>query len=165
MRGIKMGEILVDQGVLTPEQVSHILAEQRDTARPFGELAEALYGVSPRTIEDAWVTQYLDVVGITDLEQVRIDVDCLRVLNRRQAWQFHLLPLNRDGGELTMATDEFSIARALSFATRAISEEVFLVVATRRQLREFLMRHFPVPRELAEFSERLARPAEATRQG
>lgn len=159
MRGIKIGEILVDQGVLTPEQVEHILSEQRDTARPFGELAEALYGVPPRAVEDAWVTQYLATVGTTDLTQVRIDVDCLRTLSRRQAWQFHLLPLNRDDGELMMATDESSMARALSFATRAIGEEVFLVVATRRQLREFLMRHFPVPREIAEFSDRLARPA------
>lgn len=159
MRGIKIGEILVDQGVLTAEQVEHILGEQRDTARPFGELAEALYGVPPRAVEHAWGTQYLATVGTTDLTKVRIDVDCLRTLSRRQAWQFHLLPLNRDDGELTMATDEASMARALSFATRAIGEEVFLVVATRRQLREFLMRHFPVPREIAEFSDRLVRPA------
>jgi hypothetical protein len=156
-RGIKIGEILVLHGVLNREQVRQILDEQRESARPFGDLAERLFGVSPKAIEEAWVAQYLSTVGITDLDEIQIDIDCLRVLSRRQAWQFHLLPVMRMGGELTMATDEQNIVRALNFATRSIGEDVHLIVTTRRQLREFLMRHFPVPREIAEFSDRLAR--------
>jgi len=157
MRGIKIGEILVLHGVLTRDQVELILEAQRETSRPFGDLAERMFGVCPKAIEDAWVAQYLSTVGITDLDDVNVDVECLRVLSRRQAWQFHLLPVNRDGGELTMATDEGNMVRALNFATRSVGEDVHLIVANRRQLRDFLMTHFPVPREIAEFSEKLAK--------
>lgn len=157
-RGIKIGEILVEQGVLTPDQVEAILSEQKRSARPFGDLAERLFGISPRAIEDAWVTQYMDVVGTTDLSSVRVDVNCLRVLNRRQAWQFHLLPLHRDDGELAMATDDRDIPRALNFASNTVDESVHLLVAERHQLREFLMKHYPVPIEVALFSEKLRRP-------
>lgn len=155
-RGVKIGEILVEQGVLTPDQVQQVLAEQKRCSKPFGDLAERMFGISAKAVEDAWVEQYLDTVGSTDLRTTRVDVTCLRVLNRRQAWQFHLMPLNRDDGELALATDDQDLVRALNFATRSIDEVVHLLVAERRQLREFLMLHYPVPTEIAQYSERLA---------
>lgn len=158
LRKIKIGEVLVEQGVLTAEQVEEVLAEQKNSARPFGDLAERMFGISPRAVEDAWVVQYLDTVGTTDLDEVSVDVNCLRVLNRRQAWQFHLLPLNREGGELSIATDDQNVVRALNFATNTIDEAVHLLVAEREQLREFLMKHYPVPLEVAHFADRLVKP-------
>lgn len=156
-RGVKLGEILVEHGVLTPAQVRKVLSVKRRTGRPFGELAESLFGVAPGVVEEAWVTQYVQTVGITDLDKMRIDPACLGVINRRQAWQFHLLPISREGGELAVATDEPSLLRALLFTTRSLREPVFLLVATPLQLREHLMRYYPVPRELADLSDRLAR--------
>ena len=35
-------------------------------------------------------------LGVTDLGELRVEEDCLRLLNRRQAWQFHVLPTHRD---------------------------------------------------------------------
>lgn len=154
---IKIGEILMEQGVLNAKQVNLILSEQRATSRPFGDLAERMFGVDARSVEDAWVLQYLETVGTTDLEEVEQDLGCLRLLNRRQAWQFHLLPVQREDGELSMATDAENVVRALNFATRSMDESVHLLIAERRQLREFLMRHYPVPREIAEYSDRLKR--------
>jgi hypothetical protein len=90
-QGIPLGEILIEQGILTRKQVDHLLNVQRSCHRPIGDLAERLYGVSPKAVEDAWVEQYLRTVGVVDLNDVTIDVDCLRLLNRRQAWQFHVL--------------------------------------------------------------------------
>ncbi|MFN4242176.1 MAG: hypothetical protein ACK4PI_02955 [Tepidisphaerales bacterium] len=156
-RGVKIGEILVQHGVLTPAEVREVLSVQRRTGRPFGELAETLFGVPPDAVEEAWITQYVRTVGLTDLDRLKVDPACLSVVNRRQAWQFHVLPVSRQRGELTLATDEASLTRTLLFATRAIREPVFLRVAAPRQLRDYLMRYYPVPRELAELSDRLAR--------
>ena len=52
MAGIPIGQLLVQQGVLTHKQVQHILEVQRLSHRPFGDLAERLYGVSPEAVED-----------------------------------------------------------------------------------------------------------------
>ena len=98
MPGIQIGQLLVEQGVLTERQVKHVLQVQKMSHRPFGDLAERLYGIDPKAVEDAWVQQYLRMAGVVDLEDVDIDAECLRVLNRRQAWQFHLLPLRRERG-------------------------------------------------------------------
>jgi hypothetical protein len=152
-RGIPIGQLLVEQGVLTDEQVRHILVVQKESHRPFGDLAERLYGVDPKAVEDAWVEQYLRTVGITDLDSIRIDTDALRVLNRRQAWQFQLLPTNRENGTLDLATTSDNLVRATNFSARRIDEPIFFLIAERDQLRDFLMKHYPVPDFIAEYSE------------
>ena len=155
MQGIPIGQLLVEQGVLTAEQVKHILTVQKASHRPFGDLAERLYGIAPEAIEDAWVQQYIRTAGVVDLDDVTFDADCLRLINRRQAWQFHLLPAHRDGEHLHAATDAEHLIKAVNFASRRIDEAVFFLVADRNQLREFLMKHYPVPEHIAQFAERM----------
>jgi len=155
MQGIQIGQILIEQGVLTEAQVRHILQVQKVSNRPFGDLAERLFGIDPRAVEDAWVEQYIRVTGVVDLSEQEIDTDCLRVLNRRQAWQFHLLPMHRDEQSLSMATSAEDLVRSVNFATRTIQEPVHFLIAEREQLRTFLMRYYPVPQFLAAYAERL----------
>jgi MSHA biogenesis protein MshE len=150
-----MGQLLVEQGVLTKAQVAQILEAQKTSHRPFGDLAERLFGVDPQAIEDAWVEQYLRTTGVVDLNDVRIDTECLRLLNRRQAWQFHALPTNRDGGDLGIATSPENLVRAVNFTSKTIDEPVYFLIAEREQLREFLMRHYPVPNFIAQYAESL----------
>lgn len=153
-KGIPIGELLVQQGVLTARQVQHILTVQKSSNRPFGDLAERLYGISPKLVEDAWVVQYVATVGKADLDELDFDEQCLRMLNRRQAWQFHLLPVRHDDQcNLNMATDADSLVRAVNFSSRRIDESIHMLVAERDQLREFLMKHYPVPEFMAEYAE------------
>lgn len=147
-----MGQLLVEQGVLTQRQVDHILRMQKESHRPFGDLAERLYGISPRAVEDAWVEQYTRTVGVVDLNEQKIDQDCLRLLNRRQAWQFRTLPVARAGDHLNIATSPDNLVRAVNFATRTLDEPICFVLAEREQLRDFLMQHYPVPEHIADFA-------------
>ncbi|HEX4123586.1 MAG TPA: hypothetical protein VHY37_02605 [Tepidisphaeraceae bacterium] len=153
--GIQIGQLLVEQGVLSELQVQRILHEQKKTHRPFGDLAERLYGISPKAVEDAWIEQYLRTVGVVDLNRVDLDVECLRVLNRRQAWQFHMLPMYRQDVHLNVATSAENLVRSVNFSARRIDEPVYIQIAERQQLREFLMKHYPVPSFLAQAAERL----------
>ena len=155
MAGIQIGQLLVEQGVLTDAQVGHILKVQRVSQRPFGDLAERLYGINPRAVEDAWVEQYVRTVGVIDLDEIEVETECLRLLNRRQAWQFHLLPLDRPAEGLQMATSPENLVRSVNFATRAIDEPVHFLIAERAQLREFLMKHYPVPEYIAQYAAKM----------
>jgi hypothetical protein len=155
VKGIPIGELLVEQGVLTSTQVDHILKVQRESHRPFGDLAERLFGIDPRAVEDAWVEQYVRTVGVIDLDDQQMDESCLRLLNRRQAWQFHALPMNRESENLNIATSADDLVRAVNFASRKIDEPIYFQLAQRQQLREFLMRHYPVPEHIAEFAKEM----------
>ena len=153
--GIQIGQLLVEQGVLSDKQVAHILKVQKISHRPFGDLAERLYGINPQAIEDAWVQQYVRIAGTVDLDEQKMDEDCLRLINRRQAWQFHVLPMHREEQNLSIATTAEGLVRAVNFSTRTIDEPVYFQIAERKQLREFLMKHYPVPQFIAQFSESL----------
>ena len=153
MKGIPIGQLLVEQGVLTQGQVDHILRIQRVSHRPFGDLAERLFGIKPKAVEDAWVEQYTRTVGTIDLEDQQIEEECLRLLNRRQAWQFNTLPLNRDPDDsINMATTRENLVRAVNFSSRTLDEPICFLLAERTQLREFLLKHYPVPEHIAEFA-------------
>jgi hypothetical protein len=155
LTGIPIGQLLIEQGALTEAQVQHVLQVQKMSHRPFGDLAERLYGIDPKAVEDAWVEQYLRTVGIVDLDDHEIETDCLRVLSRRQAWQFRMLPMNRDIQSLQVATSADNLVRSVNFSTRAIDEPVNFLIAERKQLREFLMKHYPVPQFIAQFADKL----------
>jgi MSHA biogenesis protein MshE len=144
-QGVKIGQLLVNQGVLTAEQVEQILAEQKNAGRPFGDLAERLFGISPEAVEKAWIEQYLALSTEIDLDQQRIDVQVLRTLNRRQAWQFRMLPIRREDQDLVMATSRDHLKRAVNFAWRRLHDPVYFMIARRPQLEDFLMRHYPWP--------------------
>ena len=155
MPGIQIGQLLVEQGVLSDVQVQRILEAQKLSHRPFGDLAERMFGIDPQAVEDAWVQQYLRIAGVVDLNDIKIETDALRKLNRRQAWQFHMLPTNRENENLNVATSAENLVRSVNFATRKIDEPVYFLIAEREQLREFLMKHYPVPNFLAEYASSL----------
>jgi hypothetical protein len=157
VRGIQIGQLLIEQGVLTESEVTHIVKVQKHCNRPFGDLAERLYGINPRAVEDAWVEQYIRVAGVIDLNEVAEDAQCLRLLNRRQAWQFHALPINREENYLNIATSAEDLVRCVNFSTSTLEEPANFLIAERTQLREFLMKHYPVPGFIAYYAAQMER--------
>lgn len=150
--GIRLGEILVQQGLLTREEVNHVLQAQERQGRPFGVLAEHLFGLDPRCVESAWVKQYASIAGITDVGELEIDEECVTLINRRQAWQFRVAVVGREDGELVCVTDEKHLPRALRFAAASFREPTFFHVAQSAALESLLMEHYPVPQHLAQFA-------------
>ena len=143
---IRIGEVLVEQGVLSEQQVFEILEAQRERGVPFGVLAERMFDVLPETIEQAWIEQYHRFTGTIDLSDQEIDKDALKLINRRQAWQFEMMPLHFEAsGELLMAASRKRLARAVTYATNRLAPVVFLRVAESWQLRTFLQKHYPMP--------------------
>ncbi|MBL0927030.1 MAG: hypothetical protein IBJ11_05170 [Phycisphaerales bacterium] len=142
---IRLGEVLVRQGLLTSEQVAQILEEQSRSQRPFGLLAEKLFGLSERDIERAWAEQYAVLSGTIDPRTEKTDPAALGAVDRRQAWQFRVLPLRFDGAELMLATTKENLPRALRFASRCLDRPCYLVVTEPELLGEALVRHYPMP--------------------
>lgn len=143
---IRIGEILVEQGVLNEQQVLEILQAQRQRGVPFGVLAEEMFDVTVESIEKAWIEQYHRFTGLMDLSTQRIDTQALSLINRRQAWQFEILPLRFEpNGELLVAASRHRLARAVTFAASRLQPVAFFRVVESSQLREFLRKHYPMP--------------------
>ena len=140
----RLGDLLVKQRLLTPAQCDQIECMQRRCGRPFGALAEQVFGLSARQIEAAWVVQFAAmterVVPLTE----SVDRSAQRAVNRRQAWQFRVVPLRLDGGELVLATTPKNVARALRFVERSLACRCVVVLAEESDLLDALEKWYPM---------------------
>ncbi|MGQ0627400.1 MAG: hypothetical protein ACT4PL_04780 [Phycisphaerales bacterium] len=140
---LRLGEILISRGIITPEQCTRILQAQAKTHRPFGVLAEELFDVSPRELQEAWAEQYECDAPRIDPRAERIDTKATALLNRRQAWQFRLLPVRFDERELLCCSTRAHLPRALNFAYRHMGPTCSFVLSDPDHLGEALQKHYP----------------------
>lgn len=141
----RLGQVLVQSGVLTQEQVDQVLAQQVQSGKPFGLLCERMFSVAPTQIEEAWAAQYAGLTRTVDPTAEAFDPQALALITRRQAWQFRVLPIRFDDGELMMATTTQHLRRALRFATNVITVPVYLVIADPLVLGQSLCKHYSLP--------------------
>ena len=141
----RLGQLLVQSGVLTEHQVKKVLARQLTSGEPFGLLSEQLFGVDPSVIEDAWARQYARITRTIDPEVEVFEDRAKDLITRRQAWQFRILPIRFDGDELMIATTQEHLRRALRFAVNVIGVPVFFVMAEAGMLEKALAKHYAWP--------------------
>jgi len=141
---VRLGHLLMEQGLLTAQQAEQILAEQRRSGKPFGVLCERMFNVDPKAVEEAWAAQYAKISRTVNPLHESIEARALELVTRRQAWQFRVLPMRFDGPDLMMATTQRHLRRALRFATSVLGVPVYLVLAEPRNLGEALCRHYPM---------------------
>jgi type IV pilus assembly protein PilB len=118
----KIGEIVVKQGLITPEQLIQFLRTQKETGKPLGRVL----------IEEGILTQeeltciLMEQLGIPQiwLRKGLIDARIVNVLPKDKALRFQVIPMFRVNNVLTLATaDPHSI-----FVLNEISRITNLVV-------------------------------------
>ena len=159
---IRIGQILTEHGILSEQQVFEIVNAQQRLQLPFGVLAERMFDVTLESIENAWIEQYHRFTGTIDLRTESFDAQALRLINRRQAWQFGILPVRfEETGELLMAASRARLARAVTFAANRLNHAVYFRIAESDQLRAFLKEHYPMPEVSAHMLDRARKLAAA----
>ncbi len=141
---LRLGEVLIEQGMLTESQVDAILREQRETNRPFGVIAESLCSISTEAIEDAWACQYAQNTRTIDPFVEIPRTEAKEMITTRQAWQFRCLPMSLEGETLVIATTPKHLRRALKFATSVLCRPAYFVMATENRLAAALTEHYPI---------------------
>jgi len=141
---MRLGDILVERGVLTAEQSELILDEQRRCNRPFGVLAERLFGVRESVVEEAWAEQYATLAEVVDPSSAAVANELLSLVERRQAWQFGVLPLSWSRGELVVCSTKVHLARAMRFVGWRVGVPSSFVLAHPVTLGQALTRFYPI---------------------
>jgi len=141
----RLGQLLVDAGVLTDLQVEATLVRQKETGEPFGLICEREFGVSPVAIEEAWAAQYARWTRHVDPSVEVFEPNALELITRRQAWQFRVLPIRFDGRELMLATTQRHIRRGLRFANNVLGVPSYFVMARPQELGLALCKHYALP--------------------
>lgn len=155
---LKIGELLVQQGAITAEQLAHALDVQAAIGRPLGDLCERLFDLDPQAADTAWAEQFATSQLPRDISDEVVDSRCVGMLRPRQAWQFRLMPLRFEAlpadhvtpRHLVLATTSDGLRRAMNFAARSFTVPPSLIVATPASLRAVLAVYYPVSSDLAD---------------
>ena len=104
----KLGEILVRQGRITPEQLSEILRLQKETSKPLGQIL-----IEKGFLNEEELTQILgEQLGIPHvwLRKGLVDPKIAQVVPKEKALHYQVIPMFRVNNVLTLATaDPYNI--------------------------------------------------------
>ena len=130
---IPLGQLLVDGGILTEEQLRRVLEEKASSGRRLGEIAVSLGFTTERAIAGALAEQY--ELEFVDLDVAELDRQAVALLPEELARRYEALPLRilDDGTPLLAVTDPTNLATAddLRFA---LGSSFRIAVAERGQI-------------------------------
>src|SRR4029077_16334410 len=137
---LRLGELLVQQGLITTDQLSIALAEQRHNHVPIGRLLVRLGFVTESAIRDI-MARTIGQESI-DLAQVVADSEALKLVPQDFARRNRVLPIAFDPGEsvLTIATTQIFNMAAMDQLRAIIGAhmEIKTSVASEAQLEDYI---------------------------
>jgi len=97
----QLGELLVDLGLITRDQLKHALEVQKDKGGLIGQILVDLGYVSEEAIAQAITAQY--GFPYLPLENYEIDSEIVKIVPKNVAIQYCLIPVDKIGSNLTIA--------------------------------------------------------------
>ena len=140
----QIGRILVERGVLTPEQLDDALAfqHQQGQEQRLGEILAARNLVTDRDICDALSAQ-LDIPAI-NLDTYHVEERVLELLHQHLCRTHELMPLFQIDTALTVAMADPLDVHALEEARRSCGCDIETVIAPRQQILQAINHYYGI---------------------
>ena len=138
----KLGEVLVEEGLLRDEQVQEALKRQRATGEFFGESLVALTYCSEMDIARTIVRQF--GLPYIDAAKYRIPREVLDAVPADLMWQNQFIVLDKIGKAMLVAVSGILPGEVFERIERISGSQIFLYVSTVSQVGEALKKHRPM---------------------
>ena len=138
--GDRLGQVLVQEGLLTREQLVQALAEAKSSKFRLGYVLVKLGLVQEIEITKVLARQYR--MPAVDLSNFQVDSKIIRLIPAEMAVKNVVLPLKREGRTLTVAMadpTDIGLLEDLKFITRY---DLFPVIAGEFTLRTLIEKHY-----------------------
>lgn len=150
----RLGDLLVEEGIITEAQVEQALAAQKSSGRKLGDALIELGFLSEQQML-SFLSQQLDI-PLIDLSRAAVDVEAVQLLPEVHARRLRALVIGRQGDTLRVAMSD----PADLFAQEALLGQLGdyaleFVVAPERQLVDGFDRYYRRTKEIASFAEQL----------
>jgi len=137
-RGMRLGELLVAQGVVDPQQLAVALAERKRSGRRLGRILVEDGVVTEEAIAKALAVQLH--IPYVELNAKTVSPAASRLLTEAQARRFRALPIEETGRSVKVGMADPLDYQSYDEIQRLLGREVDLVVVTESRLEETLDR-------------------------
>lgn len=136
----RLGEIFVEQGIISAKTAERVLDKSRQLGRRFGTILEDLELVSGDELAAALAVQYGCRI-VKHIDQLHIDPELLNLIPVEAAIQFLAFPLKREGERLAVAmADPTDINLSDLIGDKHLQLVPF--IATRQEIRTAICHHY-----------------------
>ncbi|TWU07642.1 GspE/PulE family protein [Stieleria varia] len=145
----RIGQILVDLGFLTDEQLEVVLEEQeQQPGALFGKIAEDMQLIT----EDQLIQALGEQLGMqtVSLEDVELPPDVLETITETMAQLYRVVPIRFDGTTLTVATCDPQNLSVQDELRTFLGYSIDVVIATERDVQTTLTRYYDSESESVE---------------
>jgi type IV pilus assembly protein PilB len=143
---VKLGDLLLKQKLITPQQLETALKLQREEGGKIGEALVRVGAVSEADITET-LSQQFGVPSI-DLAHFEIDPGVIKVVPGEVARKYGVLPVNKTGATLTIAMGDPTNVFAMDDIKFMTGYNVEPVVASEIALRKAIDKHYGTPRSV-----------------
>ena len=138
----KMGEVLVDEGLIKDDQVQEALRRQRATGESFGEILVSMAFVTESDIARTLVKQ--SGLPYIDASRYRINKDGIQAVPAELLWQNQIIVLDKIGKILLVAISTVISPEILEKLERVSGSQIFVYVSTWSQVQSALEKNVPL---------------------
>lgn len=133
----RLGDVLIDSGLITPDQLNYALAAQKESKRRLGDelIAEGI-------ISEADVIEALQMqlgIDFVDVSTLSLDASLSRTVSRNVARQYEVLPVRVTPDEVYLAMADPLNFMAIEAVRNATRKRVVPMVASRNALVRAIM--------------------------
>lgn len=137
---VRLGDLLVQQKLISQEQLKFVLEQQKRSGRKLGRLLVDNAFVTEENISEALGRQ-LNIPYI-NLKYFNINIELVRMLQESQARRFRAMILEERNGMLLVGMADPTDLTAFDEITRIVQREIDIAVVTEGQLLESIDRGY-----------------------
>ncbi|MBI2153879.1 MAG: type IV-A pilus assembly ATPase PilB [Candidatus Rokubacteria bacterium] len=134
----RLGDLLVNEGLITPENLQRALAEQKGSNEKLGSILVRL-GLIQEDQLIGFLSRQYGIPSIT-LSQLDIDPEVVKLVPAQIAKKYEVLPVKRTGNALTLAMADPTNVFALDDVAFMTNLQVLPVVASQGAIRQAIER-------------------------
>ncbi|HLY75026.1 MAG TPA: hypothetical protein VKU80_12975 [Planctomycetota bacterium] len=138
----KMGEVLIDEGLVKDDQVQEALRRQRATGESFGEILVSMGFVTESDIARTLVKQ--SGLPYIDASRYRINKDGVQAVPAELMWQNQFVVLDKIGKTLLVAIANVISPEIFEKLERVSGSQIFVYVSTWSQVQQALDKNVPL---------------------
>lgn len=151
---LRLGDLLVQQSLISENQLMEALSEQRKSGRKLGATLIAMELVTEKQLLELLSTHLK--VPLIDLDQHRVDPNAVRLLPEIQARRYRALVLEDTGDSLLVAMSDPADLTAIDSLNDTLPKPVKVAVVSEGQLFNAYDNFYRKTEEIASFAQELA---------
>ncbi|WP_100753368.1 GspE/PulE family protein [Vibrio salilacus] len=150
----RLGDLLVEEGIITEQQVEQALSAQKSTGRKLGATLIELGFLTEHQML-SFLSQQLEI-PLIDLSRANVDIDAVQLLPEVHARRLRALVIGRQGDTLRVAmSDPADLFAQEALLAQLAQYRIEFVITPEKQLVDGFDRYYRRTKEIASFAEQL----------